>query len=103
VWFTPNEPPVATAFRVVLRKTGLSFSNDVPQLVRDEVVSIALSDGTKQHVSVCAPSAPSNFITSQMHTATKVEATIDVVATQLGDFNFDPATVTIGVLTLTPT
>jgi hypothetical protein len=52
VWFPvrgklPNETHVAAECRVLLPITGLSFSSDDLQLVRDEVVSITLSDGTK--------------------------------------------------------
>jgi hypothetical protein len=46
---SPIETIVALVSRV-LRETGLAFSSD--ELVRDEVVLITLSDGTKQRVSV---------------------------------------------------
>jgi hypothetical protein len=47
VWFLtcrilPNETHVVAAARVLLRETGLQFSRDDLQLVRDEVVSITL-------------------------------------------------------------
>jgi hypothetical protein len=52
VWFPasgilPNETISAAAAQVLLRETGLTFSSDDVQLVRDEVVSITLADGEK--------------------------------------------------------
>jgi hypothetical protein len=87
----------------LLCETGLPFSSDDLQLVRDEVVSITVSNGTKKHISVFAASPPSNFIASHLRTATKIEATIDTVATQLADSCVVLSTITIGGLTLTPT
>jgi hypothetical protein len=91
VWFPaggilPNEIHLVATTRVFLRETSLLFSSDDLQLVRDEIVPIALSDGTKHHVSVFASLAPpSNDIAPHLCTAPKIEAAIDIVATQLAD------------------
>jgi 8-oxo-dGTP pyrophosphatase MutT (NUDIX family) len=55
VWFPaggllPNETHVSSIARVLLCETGLPFSSGDLALIRDEVISITLSDGTKQHV-----------------------------------------------------
>jgi hypothetical protein len=81
----------------------LPFLSDDLQLLRDEVISITVSDGTKKHISVFAATPPSNFIASHLRTAAKIEATIDTVATQLADNCVVLSTITISGLTLTPT
>jgi hypothetical protein len=90
VWFPaggilPNEIHVAVTAQVMLRETGLSFLSGDLQLVRYEVISIALPDGIKHHVSVFSAYAPSHFSASYLRTAAKIEAAIDVVAIQLAD------------------
>jgi hypothetical protein len=68
-----DETHASVASRVMLRETGSPFSSDDLQLVRNDVVWIRLSDGTKEHVSVFAASAPYSFITSHLPTVHKIE------------------------------
>jgi hypothetical protein len=99
--FLPNETYVTTAARVLLRETGLPFSSGDLQLVRDEAVSIMLSDSTKHHVSVFASSAPSNFISFHFHTAFKIYAANKTVAIMSVDSHVVLVTITAGGHTLT--
>jgi hypothetical protein len=73
MWFSvgeliPNVRHIGGVSRVLLRDIGLPFWSEDLQLVRDEVVSITRSDGTKHHVSNFAASAPSSFSTSHLRT-----------------------------------
>jgi hypothetical protein len=90
VWFPaggilPNEIHVATTTQVMSRETGLSVLSGDLQLVRYEVISIALPDGIKHHVSIFSAYAPSHFSASYSRTAAKIEAAIDAVAIHLAD------------------
>jgi hypothetical protein len=88
----------------MLRDAGLLFSSDDFQLGGDKVVSISVSDRTKQHVSVSVAFALSNFIPFNLRPAPKIEAAIDIMATHLADIYAVRATFTIGdSLTLLPT
>jgi hypothetical protein len=71
---SPSETHVVAAARVLLREIGVVFSSDDLQLVRDEGVSITLSDGKKQRVLVFSASSPSHFLASNLRTAAKIEA-----------------------------
>jgi hypothetical protein len=79
----PNERHVAA--QGLSRETNMPFSSDDLHLVRDEVVWITLTGGKKHHISVFSASTPSQVIVSDLHTAAKIEKSIDTVATQLAD------------------
>jgi hypothetical protein len=81
-----NETHVASVARVVLLKIGMPFSSDDLELVRDQIVSITLSNGEKRHVSAFSSvSSPSIFIASRSRTVANIEAVSNYLATQLAD------------------
>jgi hypothetical protein len=108
MWFyfggiSPNETHVVAVVVVLLREIGLPFSSDDLQLVRDKIASVTLSDGKKQNVSVFSASTPPHFIVTHFRNASKIEASIDNVPTQLAKGYVDYAFFTISRQYLTPT
>jgi hypothetical protein len=63
-----------------LRETGLPFSNDGLELVRDEVVTIALTDGKEQHVLVFSEFTPPHFIAGHLFPVAMIKASIVIMA-----------------------
>jgi hypothetical protein len=75
----PNETHVATAKRALLREAGMSFSCEDSLFVRNEAVSITLTDSTERHVAVFSAYAPSHFIAANLRTAAKIGTAIDII------------------------
>jgi hypothetical protein len=98
----PNEAHVAT-LRVLRRATGMRLLSDDLGLVRNDAVSIPLSEGKKHHVSVFTARVPYGIFNSHFRTlATKVEAAVETKSTMLDGCHIVQATITIDGQSLMP-